>query len=123
MEVAEEAYFSLLRDGASPQEAREVLPLSLAIPDTQTANCTGLRYRFNQRCAKTAHPEFRRLMLPFLLWCAKKYPPFFIDLKRKFEIEYDRFEMLYGFNRFASVLEYEGDPTKMDILQYLNAEE
>ena len=122
MEVAEEAYLSLLRDGASAQEAREVLPLSLAVSDVQYANCTGLRYRFNQRCAKTAHPEFRRLMLPFLLWCAKKYPPFFIDLERKFEIEYDRFEMLYGFNSFASVLEYEGDPTKMDNLQYLNEE-
>lgn len=119
MEVAEEAYFSLLRDGASPQEAREVLPLSLAIPDTQTANCTGLRYRFDQRCAKTAHPEFRRLMLPFLLWCAKKYPPFFIDLKRKFEIEYDRFEMLYGFGKMAEILEYEGSTETFNVLDYM----
>ena len=119
MEAAEASYFTLLAGGASPQEAREVLPLSLAISDVQYANCTALRYRFNQRCAKTAHPEFRRLMLPFLLWCAKKYPPFFVDIKRKFEIEYDRFDACYGSHKFAEVIEYDGDIRTFDVLQYM----
>ena len=119
MEVAEEAYLSLLRDGASAQEAREVLPLSLAVSDVQYANCTGLRYRFNQRCAKTAHPEFRRLMLPFLLWCAKQYPPFFVDIKRKFEIEYDRFDSCYGSHKMAEVIVYDGDIRAFDVLNYM----
>lgn len=101
---AETAYMLLLELGASAQEAREVLPLSLKISDVQTANCTGLKNRFNQRCAKTAHPEYRRLMLPFLRWCYETYPILFDDQYHKFSIEYERFEATYGSDNYAEII-------------------
>ena len=91
---AEKAYMALMDLGVPAEQAREVLPKSLKTDDVQYANFTGLRTFFNQRCGKQVHPEMRRKTLPFLDWCAKEYPVFFGDIRKKFQIEYDRFETL-----------------------------
>lgn len=120
MENSEAAYFQLLSEGVSPQEAREVLPLSLKISDVQTANFTGLRSRFNQRCAKTAHPEYRRLMLPFLKWCCETYPVVFADQYRKFSLEYERFESWYSDKDYANIIVLNGDIDINELLEVTN---
>jgi thymidylate synthase (FAD) len=84
MSAAETSYIDLLNAGWSAQEARSVLPTCLKTEIVVTANIREWRHIFNLRCAKPAHPEMRRLMLPLLLelyeWC----PLLFQDLFETF---------------------------------------
>ena len=63
-ELAEESYFHLLELGASPQEARSVLPTSLKTELIVTANPREWAHILELRCAKEAHPQMRELMIP-----------------------------------------------------------
>ena len=63
-ELAEEAYFHLLDKGATPQQARAVLPNSLKTELIVTANPREWRHIFKVRCAPEAHPQMREIMLP-----------------------------------------------------------
>lgn len=92
-EKMEEYYMELADAGASPQECATVLNKSIRTSDVMTTNFTGLRSMFLQRCAKTAHPAFRRNSLSLLAWCNKQYPIFFGDLHENLQIEYDRMHM------------------------------
>jgi thymidylate synthase (FAD) len=53
----EVAYESLIMVGASPQEARSVLPNSLKTELYMTMNLREWRHFFTLRCAKAAHPQ------------------------------------------------------------------
>lgn len=59
---SEYAYFRLLNFGATPQEARSVLPNSLKTEVVMTANFREWRTIFKQRLAKAAHPQMRQVM-------------------------------------------------------------
>lgn len=61
MQKAEEAYLDLIKNGASPQIARSVLPNSLATRVVMTANLREWRHFFRLRCAKNAHPQMREV--------------------------------------------------------------
>jgi thymidylate synthase (FAD) len=62
MEAAEEAYLALTEAGASPQEARTVLPNSLKTEIVITANLREWRHILTLRCAPPAHPQMREIM-------------------------------------------------------------
>lgn len=64
MQHAEDAYLNLLTIGASPQEARSVLPNSLKTEIVTTANLREWRHIFHMRCSSAAHPQMRQLMVP-----------------------------------------------------------
>lgn len=64
MEMAETFYFNLLDAGASPQQARSVLPNSLKTEVVTTANMREWRHIFHLRCSDKAHPQIRQIMLP-----------------------------------------------------------
>jgi thymidylate synthase (FAD) len=64
MQAAEGAYLDLLVKGASPQEARSVLPNSLKTEIVMTANLREWRHVFKLRCSEKAHPQMRQLMVP-----------------------------------------------------------
>lgn len=66
MTRAERAYLDLLEMGATAQEARSVLPSSLATKLTVSANFREWRLIFRLRTAKDAHPQMREIMCP--LW-------------------------------------------------------
>ena len=66
MEHAENAYLSLIDKGATPQEARSVLPNSLKTEIVVTANIREWRHIFRLRTAKAAHPQMREVMRPLL---------------------------------------------------------
>lgn len=66
MEACERAYLDLLKSGATPQEARSVLPNSLKTDIVMTANLREWIHIFNLRCAKNAHPQAREITLPML---------------------------------------------------------
>ena len=85
MRMAESHYFSLLQFGATPQEARSVLPNSLKTEIVVTMNIRNWRHFFEMRylgVAGTPHPQMVEVAeKAFDLLCSQ-YPAFFEDLKK-----------------------------------------
>lgn len=80
MEEAEKHYFNLLENGATPQEARSVLPNSTKTEITITANYREWRSFFKLRTAKAAHPQMREVTIPLLKELKEKLPIIFDDI-------------------------------------------
>lgn len=59
--TAETGYFRLLNDGCSPQEARDVLPVSLKTELVMTATADEWLHFLRLRTAEAAHPQMREL--------------------------------------------------------------
>ena len=66
MRDAEDAYFALLDEGCSPQEARSVLPNSLKTEVVMTADIREWRHFLKLRCSPAAHPQMREVALILL---------------------------------------------------------
>ena len=69
MEDCERAYFCLLADGLTPQEARAVLPTSLKTELVMTANLAEWRHFFALRALNAtgkAHPQMLEVTVPLL---------------------------------------------------------
>lgn len=81
MEDAEKHYFNLLENGATPQEARSVLPNSTKTEITITANYREWRTFFKLRTAKAAHPQMREVTIPLLKELKEKLPIIFDDIE------------------------------------------
>lgn len=77
---AEHGYLTLLDMGATPQEARSVLPNSLKTEINMTANLREWRHFFKLRCARDAHPQMREVAIKLLHMCQEKIPIVFDDL-------------------------------------------
>lgn len=80
MEKAEKSYFRLLELGATPQEARSVLPNSLKTELVVTMNLREWRHFFRLRADQAAHPQCREVARMLLERFAADYPVFFADL-------------------------------------------
>lgn len=80
-EVAEYNYFTLLNLGATPQEARAVLPNSLKTEIFMTANLREWRHFFKLRTSLAAHPQIRELTIPLLEDLKARIPVVFDDIK------------------------------------------
>lgn len=78
---AEGAYLGLLRLGWKPEQARDVLPVSVKTEIVVTANLREWRTIFAQRAAKTAHPQMRELMVPLLAELKSAVPVMFDDIE------------------------------------------
>jgi thymidylate synthase (FAD) len=74
----------LLDQGASPQQARSVLPNSLKTEVVMTANLREWRHVFRLRCQKAAHPQIREVMLGLLTKMQSCIPVLFDDLAQIF---------------------------------------
>ena len=85
MVQAEEAYMQLLDQGASPQQARAVLPNSLKTEVVMTANLREWRHVFRLRCQKAAHPQIREVMLGLLADVSTRIPVLFDDLAQTYK--------------------------------------
>jgi thymidylate synthase (FAD) len=90
--AAEQAYMALIEAGATPQQARDVLPHSLQADIVVTANIREWRTIFGLRCDLAAHPQMLQVMLPLLDWCINEYPVFFEDMKPLLRKGIDHFE-------------------------------
>lgn len=77
MAKAEETYLELLRLGATPQQARSVLPNSTKTEVVVTANLREWRHIFRLRTAKDAHPQMRQVMIPLAKELTEKLPEVF----------------------------------------------
>lgn len=80
MKSAEKAYFNLIEIGASPQEARSVLPNSLKTEIVMTMNLREWRHFFKLRTADAAHPQMREIARPLLDEFKKQIPVIFDDI-------------------------------------------
>lgn len=73
-------YMKLLERGWKPEQARSVLPNSLATEIVMTANLREWRHFFKLRCDKAAHPQIRELAIPLLEEFKSKIPAVFDDI-------------------------------------------
>ena len=81
--VAEQKYFSLLRIGMKPEEARDVLPISTMTKLVMTANLREWRHFFKLRAVGTTgkpHPQMLQVTVPLLADFKKIIPVVFNDL-------------------------------------------
>lgn len=81
VEYAENAYFELIDLGASPQEARSVLPNSLKTEVVMTANIREWRHFLKLRTSSAAHPQIREVAIPLLKELQEKIPVLFDDIE------------------------------------------
>jgi thymidylate synthase (FAD) len=80
MNHAEKAYNKLIELGASPQEARSVLPNSLKTEIVITMNLREWRHFFRLRTSANAHPQMIEIALPMLEEFKKRIPVVFDDI-------------------------------------------
>ena len=84
-EQSERYYFELLNGGATPQQARTVLPNSLKTEITITANYREWRNFFRLRTAGASHPRMREVTRPLLKELKTLIPIIFDDIEVKNE--------------------------------------
>lgn len=80
-EHAEVAYFDLLNEGCTPQEARSILPNSLKTEVVMTADLREWRHFCRMRCPVVAHPDMRVVANMLLTLLKQTYPVFFEDIE------------------------------------------
>lgn len=88
----EASYFKMLEYGATPQEARSVLPTSLKTEIVVTADMREWRNIFKLRAAGehgVPHPQMLEVMIPLLNECKLKLPELFSDIEAMEVGEYD----------------------------------
>lgn len=83
MLACEEAYNALIEAGATPQEARSVLPNSLKTEIVITFNLREWRHFFKLRCSKRAHPQMREIAVPLLREFRRLIPIIFDDISEE----------------------------------------
>lgn len=80
MSLSESAYLDLLSQGATPQEARSVLPNSTKTEIVISANYREWRNFFKLRTAVAAHPQMREVTIPLLRELKERLPIIFDDI-------------------------------------------
>lgn len=76
----EQRYQQLLDGGATPEQARSVLPNSLKTEIVTTANLREWRHILKLRTSPKAHPQMRQVMQPLLEELRKRIPIIFEEL-------------------------------------------
>ncbi len=80
MSLAETGYLNAIDMGATPQEARSILPNSTKTEIIITANYREWRNFFKLRTAKSAHPQMKEITIPLLKELKQKLPIIFDDI-------------------------------------------
>ena len=86
-ELAERQYLYMLKCGATPQEARSVLPNSLKTELIMSANLREWRHFLKLRCSSAAHPQMREVALMLLQEVHNKIPVVFDDIWEMYKDE------------------------------------
>ena len=81
IEQIETAYNKLIELGASPQEARSILPNSLKTEIIMTMNLREWIHFFTLRTSKAAHPQMREVAIPLLKEFQKLIPVVFENIQ------------------------------------------
>lgn len=83
-QLTESFYLALIKQGATPEQARTVLPNSLKAEIIMTANLREWRHVLDVRCHHTAHPQIREVCLMILEAFSQAVPVVFDDLAKKY---------------------------------------
>jgi thymidylate synthase (FAD) len=83
MQSIEDTYFKMLKIGASPQEARSILPCSLKTELAMTMNIRQWRHFLKLRTSTASHPQMREIAIPILEELKSLYPSLFEDINPK----------------------------------------
>lgn len=81
MEQTEQTYFAMLKEGATPQEARSILPNSLKTELYATMNLREWRHFLKLRTAPAAHPQMRETALMIYKILVERLPVLFDDIE------------------------------------------
>ncbi len=79
-QTAERRYLSLINNGATAEQARDVLPTSLKTELMVTANLREWRNILRLRTSPAAHPQIRQVMVPLLGQLKTLIPVAFDDI-------------------------------------------
>lgn len=77
---ADRHYLDMVKVGATPQEARTVLPDSLKTEIVMTMNLREWRHFIRLRDSDAAHPQMQEVAAMIHAVFAKNYPVFFEDI-------------------------------------------
>lgn len=99
MAEARLSYLDMLEHGAKKDLARGVLPLDFATNIIVTYNLRAWRHFFKMRCSRAAHPQFRQIAIPILLYFRRNLPGIFEDIE--YDINFDP-------KNYAKVCDYDG---------------
>lgn len=83
MAMIEQSYLMLIEKGASPQEARSILPNSLKTEIIITMNIREWRHFFRLRSATTAHPQMQEIAGAMLKAFQSHVPIVFEDINNE----------------------------------------
>jgi thymidylate synthase (FAD) len=81
MEQAEQNYEQAISQNWRPQEARSLLPNSLAATVAVTGNLRNFRHLFLMRTSRETHPDFRRIMDSMLAEFKRLIPLLYDDIE------------------------------------------
>ena len=81
MKRCENIYFDMLQHGATPEQARSILPNSLKTEIVMTMNLGEWRHFLKLRCSSKAHPQMREVANMILEAFKSKIPVVFDDIK------------------------------------------
>lgn len=81
MQACEACYFQMIQGGATPQEARSILPNSLKTELVTTMNLREWRHFFKLRTSPAAHPQMREIALMMLQNFQREVPIIFDDIQ------------------------------------------
>lgn len=73
-------YLEMIERGATPQEARSVLPNSLKTEIVVSMNLREWRHFFKLRTSERAHPQMREIAIPLLMQFKELIPVVFDDI-------------------------------------------
>ena len=81
MKQVEQTYMKMIFSGATPQEARSVLPNSLKTEIVVSMNLREWRHFFCLRTSEKAHPQIREIAIPILNEFRRLIPIVFDDIE------------------------------------------
>ena len=83
MDEAEKTYLAMIEDGATPEQARDILPMSIKTEIVMTANLREWRHFFKLRAEGVTgkpHPQMLEITIPLLKELKQKIPVIFDDI-------------------------------------------
>lgn len=83
MDEAEKTYLAMIEDGATPEQARDILPMSIKTEIVMTANLREWRHFLKLRAEGVTgkpHPQMLEITIPFLKEIKQKIPVVFDDI-------------------------------------------
>lgn len=81
MQILEENYLAMRKNGARPEQARSILPNSLKTEIFMTANLREWRHFLKLRTSNRAHPQMREVALKIYKILHEKLPIIFADIQ------------------------------------------